>query len=99
MALKNGEQYVESLARMRPNIYKWGQLIQDVTTDPATRLHTPGGMADRGWRNPGMYARGGSPDGAKLVVRARTPWEQYAAEARRIAGITAELADPTPANK
>jgi len=44
-------------------------------------------------------ARGGSPDGARLVVRARTPWEQYAAEARRIAGITAELADPTPANK
>jgi 4-hydroxybutyryl-CoA dehydratase/vinylacetyl-CoA-Delta-isomerase len=24
---------------MRPNIYKWGELIEDVTTHPATRLH------------------------------------------------------------
>ncbi len=39
MALKTGEEYVESIRRMRPNIYKWGKLIQDVTTDPATRLH------------------------------------------------------------
>lgn len=30
---------------------------------------------------------GGSPDGAKLVVKAQTPWEEYAAEARRIAKI------------
>ena len=39
MALKNGEQYVESIRKMRPNIHKWGELIKDVTTDPATRLH------------------------------------------------------------
>jgi 4-hydroxybutyryl-CoA dehydratase/vinylacetyl-CoA-Delta-isomerase len=39
MAMKNGEQYVESIRKMRPNIYKWGKLIEDVTTDPATRLH------------------------------------------------------------
>ena len=42
---------------------------------------------------------GGSPDGARLVVRAFTPWEQYAAEAKRIAGITAELAEPAPVKK
>jgi 4-hydroxybutyryl-CoA dehydratase/vinylacetyl-CoA-Delta-isomerase len=35
MALKNGEQYAQSIAKMRPNIFKWGELIQDVTIDPA----------------------------------------------------------------
>ncbi|WP_333595771.1 4-hydroxyphenylacetate 3-hydroxylase N-terminal domain-containing protein, partial [Anaerospora hongkongensis] len=39
MALINGEQYKASLAKLRPNIYKWGRLIEDVTTHPATRLH------------------------------------------------------------
>lgn len=37
--LMNGEQYKASLKKMRPNIYKWGKLIEDVTTNPATRLH------------------------------------------------------------
>ena len=36
---------------------------------------------------------GGSPDGARLVVRAMTKGEYYAAEAKRIAGITADLSD------
>lgn len=39
MALMNGEQYRESIRKMRPNVYKWGELIEDVTTHPATRLH------------------------------------------------------------
>ena len=39
MALKNGEQYIESIRKMRPNVYKWGEVIEDVTTHPATRLH------------------------------------------------------------
>lgn len=43
---------------------------------------------------PGCMHGGGSPDGAKLVVRAATKWENYAADAKRIAGITAELAEP-----
>ena len=48
---------------------------------------------------PGCMHGGGSPDGARLVVRAMTKWEDYAAEAKRIAGITAELTDPAPAKK
>jgi 4-hydroxybutyryl-CoA dehydratase/vinylacetyl-CoA-Delta-isomerase len=48
---------------------------------------------------PGCMHGGGSPDGARLVVRAMTKWESYAAEAKRIAGITAELADPAPQKK
>ena len=39
MALMNGQQYKESIQKMRPNIYKWGKLIEDVTEHPATKLH------------------------------------------------------------
>jgi 4-hydroxybutyryl-CoA dehydratase/vinylacetyl-CoA-Delta-isomerase len=42
MALINGQQYRESLKKMRPNIYKYGKLIEDVTTDPATKAHIDG---------------------------------------------------------
>ncbi|SDF32216.1 4-hydroxyphenylacetate 3-hydroxylase N-terminal domain-containing protein [Sporolituus thermophilus] len=48
---------------------------------------------------PGCMHGGGSPDGARLVVRAMEPWEKFAADAKRIAGITADLADPAPAKK
>src|ERR1035437_2724642 len=37
--MMNGKQYKESIKKMRPNVYKWGKLIEDVTTNPATRLH------------------------------------------------------------
>ncbi len=37
MALRTREDYLESLKKLRPNIYKFGRLIEDVTTDPATR--------------------------------------------------------------
>ncbi|HDL03020.1 MAG TPA: 4-hydroxyphenylacetate 3-hydroxylase [candidate division Zixibacteria bacterium] len=37
MALKTYEEYIESLKKMRPNIYKFDELIEDVTTHPATR--------------------------------------------------------------
>ncbi|KPV62139.1 MAG: hypothetical protein AOA65_2031 [Candidatus Bathyarchaeota archaeon BA1] len=35
--MKTPEEFKESLRRMRPNIYKFGELITDVTTHPATR--------------------------------------------------------------
>ena len=37
MALRTRENYLESLRSLRPNIYKFGELIEDVTTHPATR--------------------------------------------------------------
>jgi 4-hydroxybutyryl-CoA dehydratase/vinylacetyl-CoA-Delta-isomerase len=37
MALKTRNDYLKSLQAMRPNIYKFGELIKDVTTHPATR--------------------------------------------------------------
>ncbi|MEM4258369.1 MAG: 4-hydroxyphenylacetate 3-hydroxylase N-terminal domain-containing protein [Candidatus Thermoplasmatota archaeon] len=35
--MKTGEEYKETLRSMRPNIYKFGELITDVTTHPATK--------------------------------------------------------------
>ncbi len=43
---------------------------------------------------PGCMHGGGSPDGAKLVVRARTPVNEYAEYARHIAGIKEEVPEP-----
>ncbi len=37
MALRTREQYLSALKQMRPNVYKFGELIEDVTTHPATR--------------------------------------------------------------
>ncbi len=37
MALRTYQEYLDSLKKMRPNIYKFDELIQDVTTHPATR--------------------------------------------------------------
>lgn len=37
--MKNGTQYRKSLQKVRPNIFKWGRQIKDVTRNPATRLH------------------------------------------------------------
>jgi len=37
MALKTPGEFNESLRKLRPNIYKFGELIEDVTIHPATR--------------------------------------------------------------
>jgi len=34
--MKTGAQYIEEMKKMRPNIYRNGELIEDVTTHPAT---------------------------------------------------------------
>jgi 4-hydroxybutyryl-CoA dehydratase/vinylacetyl-CoA-Delta-isomerase len=47
---------------------------------------------------PGCMHGGGSPDGAKLVVRATTPLEEYAGYAKKLMNIEEEINDP-PRNK
>jgi 4-hydroxybutyryl-CoA dehydratase/vinylacetyl-CoA-Delta-isomerase len=37
---------------------------------------------------------GGSPDGARLVVRSLLPLEKYAQMARKLAGIKEEIPEP-----
>jgi 4-hydroxybutyryl-CoA dehydratase/vinylacetyl-CoA-Delta-isomerase len=43
---------------------------------------------------PGCMHGGGSPDGARLVVRSLTPMERYAEMARKLAGIKEEILEP-----
>jgi len=40
--MKTSREYKQSLKKMRPNIYKFGELIKDVTTHPATRRTVEG---------------------------------------------------------
>jgi 4-hydroxybutyryl-CoA dehydratase/vinylacetyl-CoA-Delta-isomerase len=40
--MKTGEQYKESLRKMKPNIYKFSELIKDVTKHPATKRTVEG---------------------------------------------------------
>jgi len=42
MALRTPDQYKAALREMRPNVYKFGELIADVTTHPATRRTVEG---------------------------------------------------------
>ncbi len=42
MALKTAEEFKGSLRKLRPNIYKFGKLIEDVTTHPATKWTVEG---------------------------------------------------------
>ena len=43
--LRTPEEYKESLRKLRPNIHKFGELIEDVTTNPATKRTVEG----HGW--------------------------------------------------
>ncbi len=40
--MKTSREYKESLRKMKPNIYKFGELIEDVTTNPATKRTVEG---------------------------------------------------------
>lgn len=40
--MKTPEEYKESLRKMRPNIYKFGELIEDVTEHPFTKRTVEG---------------------------------------------------------
>ena len=40
--MRTSKEYRESLKRMKPNVYKFGKLIEDVSTHPATRRSVEG---------------------------------------------------------
>ena len=48
---------------------------------------------------PGCMHGGGSPDGAKIVVRFTTPMEEYAGYAKKIMGIEEDIPDPAKPKK
>ena len=43
---------------------------------------------------PGCMHGGGSPDGAKLLVRLLTPWEEFADHAKKLINIDEDVQDP-----
>ena len=45
MAIKTYDEYLKSLQALRPNIYKYDELIEDTTTHPATKRTVEG----HGW--------------------------------------------------
>jgi hypothetical protein len=42
---------------------------------------------------------GGSPDGAKLVARFKTPFEEFVGYAQKIMGIDEKISEPAPVEK
>jgi len=48
---------------------------------------------------PGCMHGGGSPDGARMVVRGTSPLEEYRKYAQDVAGITEDVVDPAPKKK
>ncbi|MDR1875502.1 MAG: hypothetical protein LBQ90_10890 [Synergistaceae bacterium] len=84
---------------------KYGSLIQkylkagDCSAESRARAARLAEWLTIGSGVPGCMHGGGSPDGARLVVRANTPFEGYAECARKIAGIQEELKDPDVVKK
>lgn len=54
MAVRSYDEYIASLKAMRPNVYKFDELIEDVTTHPATKRTVEG----HGW----TYKAAADPD-------------------------------------
>ena len=85
MALKTYDEFLDSLRRMRPNVYKFDQLIEDVTTHPATRRTVEGhGWTYRAAHDPELAPRvtttshlTGEPISRYLSI-IRTPEDMYA---------------------
>lgn len=61
MALRTPDQYRSELRRMRPNVYKFGELITDVTTHPATRRSVNGHAQS--------FAAANDPERAHIVTK------------------------------
>ncbi|HWO56363.1 MAG TPA: 4-hydroxyphenylacetate 3-hydroxylase N-terminal domain-containing protein [bacterium] len=60
MSLRTPDQYMDALRAMRPNVYKFGELINDVTTHPATRRAVNGHAR--------LFAAGQNPDEREIVT-------------------------------
>jgi len=82
---------------------EYGHLIQkyikagDVSAETRARMARLTEWLTLGAGVPGCMHGGGSPDGARLVLRANTPLEDYINYARALAGVTEEI--PEPAKK
>jgi len=83
---------------------KYGKLIQKylkaaVSAESRTRAARLIEWATVGAGVPGCMHGGGSPDGAKLFVRATGDTEKKVEMARKLAGITEEIPEPVKKKK
>lgn len=77
-----------------PLVQKYVKAGRDVSAETRARAARLVEWLTVGAGIPGCMHGGGSPDGARLVVRANTPVEKYADYARKLAGIEEPLLDP-----
>ncbi|MDR3230234.1 MAG: hypothetical protein LBT65_02245, partial [Synergistaceae bacterium] len=84
---------------MGPKIMKYVQANPKVSAETRARAARLSEWFVRGNGLLAFIHGGGSPDGARMVVRANTPLEEYAQYAADIAGITEKVEDPAPAKK
>ncbi len=77
-----------------PMIQKYVKAGREVSAETRARAARLVEWLTVGAGIPGCMHGGGSPDGARLVVKANTPIEKYADYARHLAGITEPLPDP-----
>ncbi len=80
---------------------KYGQLVQNAvkasgkySAETRARAARLSEWLTLGAGVPGCMHGGGSPDGARLVVRSLLPLEKYAQMARKLGGIKEEIPDP-----
>lgn len=77
-----------------PAIMKYLKAGKDSSAEARARAARLSEWLTIGGAVPGCMHGGGSPDGAKLVVNANTPYELFAEYARNIAGIKEEVKEP-----
>ena len=79
---------------------EYGHLIQkyikagDASAETRARMARLTEWLTLGAGVPGCMHGGGSPDGARMVIRANTPLEEYVDYARSLAGVTEEIPEP-----
>jgi 4-hydroxybutyryl-CoA dehydratase/vinylacetyl-CoA-Delta-isomerase len=84
---------------------RYGELVQkylkagDCSAESRVRAARLSEWLTIGAGVPGCMHGGGSPDGARMVVKAFTPFDKFAELARKIAGITEEIKDPEQPKK
>ncbi|GHT00319.1 4-hydroxybutyryl-CoA dehydratase [Synergistales bacterium] len=81
---------------MGPKIMKYVQGNSDLSAETRARAARLCEWFGRGGGAMAFIHGGGSPDGARVVVRMNTPIEKYAQAASDIAGITEKIEDPAP---
>jgi 4-hydroxybutyryl-CoA dehydratase/vinylacetyl-CoA-Delta-isomerase len=84
---------------MGPKIMKYVQGNSELSAETRARAARLCEWFGRGGGTMAFIHGGGSPDGARVVVRMNTPIEEYIQAAANIAGITEKVEDPVPPKK